>query len=75
MSNERKNEELKEGRKVSGSCAEILLTCTFWNLNLRKGMIYERRNEEKGQEQEGGIEKEGENEEIEEKENKERRNN
>ena len=40
---ERWNEELKEGRKVSGSCAEILLTCTCWNLNWRKGMIYERR--------------------------------
>ena len=57
MSNERKNEELKEGRKVSGSCAEILLTCTCWNLNLRKGMIYERRNEENGRKKEGGIER------------------
>ena len=28
MNSERRNEELKEGRKVSGSCAEILLTCT-----------------------------------------------
>ena len=27
MNSERRNEELKEGRKVSGSCAEILLTC------------------------------------------------
>ena len=51
MNSERRNEELKEGRKVSGSCAEILLTCTYlYLLKMKEGM-------NNGREKEWGIER------------------
>ena len=46
MNSERRNEELKEGRKVSGSCAEILLTCTYlYLLKMKEGMNNRREKE------------------------------
>ena len=54
MNSERRNEELKEGRKVSGSCAEILLTCIYLYLSkMKEGMSNERRNEELKRRKEG----------------------
>ena len=45
---------MKEGRKVSGSCAEILLTCTYLYLSkMKEGMSNERRNEELKRRKEG----------------------
>ena len=68
MNSERRNEELKEGRKVSGSCAEILLTCAeilltcaeilltcayLYLSKMKEGMSNERRNEELKRRKEG----------------------
>ena len=46
MNSERRNEELKEGRKVSGSCAEILLTCTYLYLSKMKEEMNNGREKE-----------------------------